>query len=404
MFFLTLLSLGLLSTNSNALADDLIVSNTAMDSPAKSESGEPRLHEGADGILYLSWIESEEKLAKLCFSRFDERSSTWSPSKTIASGSDWFVNWADTPALCVLPDGTLAAHWLRRTGKETFAYEICYSLSTTGGAEWSAPERLHDDDQLAEHGFVSWVSLGDRFGVLWLGGPPIGESGARFSLLFREITREGERLPEVRLDTDTCTCCPTSLLRTESGELWAVYRDRSEAEVRDIYFVRRTPEGWTSPRAVFDDGWVMPGCPVNGPVLAGSGARVAVAWYTGAGTDGGRVNLAFNEGTGFGFPRRVDAGSPEGRPHLDLLENGDAVVVWLEVESTAAEWRLIRVSATKESGNSDLASQSATIVQVPHSRSSGFAQLAARKNGLVFAWTDPGSSPRVRTALLQLRP
>lgn len=397
------LTCGVVAALQSAADDDLILSNTELISPAQPASGEPRLLNGADGKLYLSWIEREDELASLRFSRFDDERSTWEPARTIASGSDWFVNWADTPALCVLADGTMAAHWLRRTDAATYAYEILVSLSTDGGASWKPSFRLHDNDRRAEHGFVSWTALPNRFGAIWLDGPSLDEEGGRMALVYREVERDGSLRPEVRLDDDTCTCCSTSLLLAESGELWAVYRDRTAAEIRDISFVRRTNSGWSEPSSVFDDGWTMPGCPVNGPVLAQSGESLAAAWYTGAGSTGSQVKLARWTGDRFGFPSRVDDGTPEGRPQLQILANGDAVVAWLEVDGTTAEWRIRRFSSSNSSADRKPEPGSATIVRVPLSRSSGFAQLAARKNGLVFAWTDPTESPRVRVAVLKLR-
>ena len=60
-----------------------------------------------------------------------------------------------------------------------------------------------------------------------------------------------------------------------------VYRDRSEAEkeIRDISIVRLKGKKWSAPRPVFQDGWRLNGCPVNGPAVAAAGRRVAVAWF-----------------------------------------------------------------------------------------------------------------------------
>ena len=50
-----------------------------------------------NGSLSLSWISSNaKKEATLNFSQF--KNGGWIEPKKIASGSDWFVNWADFPA------------------------------------------------------------------------------------------------------------------------------------------------------------------------------------------------------------------------------------------------------------------------------------------------------------------
>jgi len=42
----------------------------------------------------------------------------------VAEGDDWFVNWADFPALACDADGNLAVCWLQKLGAATFAYGV----------------------------------------------------------------------------------------------------------------------------------------------------------------------------------------------------------------------------------------------------------------------------------------
>ena len=120
-------------------------------------------------------------------------------------------------------------------------------------------------------------------------------------------------------------------------------RDRSAEEIRDIYYVRLDRDGagsqWTAPAPVHEDGWVMPGCPVNGPRLAVNDDAVVVAWYTGAGGGAGRVLASFLEGDAFGEPIQVDEGAPIGR--VDVVATGadQLLVAWLEHAGKSAQWR-----------------------------------------------------------------
>ena len=50
----------------------------------------------------------------------------------------------------------------------------------------------------------------------------------------------------------------------------------AEEEVRDIYVTRNINDGWESPVSVHDDGWVIYGCPVNGPKVVSSSNNIAV--------------------------------------------------------------------------------------------------------------------------------
>ncbi|MFT5285114.1 MAG: hypothetical protein ACI8TQ_001275 [Planctomycetota bacterium] len=376
-----------------------------IDSPAGPGSGEPRLYVDQRGSLYLSWVEESEGTSSLWVATFDEMSQSFARKEKIASGENWFVNWADTPGFCVSDSGARLAYWLQKTGAGAYDYEIRFSVWTVVSGKWSEPARLHDDDDLGEHGFVSAAPFEDRFALTWLKVSPSESGSTNASLRYRELRPSGALLPEITLDESVCTCCSTSMIRTDDGELWATYRDRSKSEIRDISFVRYSKSSWSQPTTVFDDRWKMPGCPVNGPVLASQHSELAATWYTGAGEGGGRVNLAFRNGERFGFPLRIDDGRPEGRPHLAMTPHGQTLVIWLEVGDDGAEWRLKRVTGSGIGTGSPVRSlsPSSKLVSVPQSRSSGFAQIAQTGKHTVFAWTEPGTPAQVRTAVLKLR-
>ena len=104
------------------------------------------------GVL-LSWIERSGDLASLKFS--ERTTSGWSAPRTIASGRDWFVNWADVPSVLRLPSGALVAHWLQKSAPTTYAYDVRLSYSTDDGKTWSPSFLPHHDGTPTEHGFVS---------------------------------------------------------------------------------------------------------------------------------------------------------------------------------------------------------------------------------------------------------
>src|SRR5438309_1462086 len=87
-----------------------VPSVTELKSPAPADSGQPNLAVGADGRVFLSWIEPAQPKGDVL--RFSARGPQgWSSPKTIAKGENWFVSDADVPSMAVLSDGTLAAHW-----------------------------------------------------------------------------------------------------------------------------------------------------------------------------------------------------------------------------------------------------------------------------------------------------
>jgi hypothetical protein len=210
------------------------------------------------------------------------------------------------------------------------------------------------------------------------------------------VTSGGGLRGEAELDGRTCDCCPTAMVMTDHGPLVA-YRDRSPAEVRDISVMRRDGGRWTAPTSVHADGWKIAGCPVNGPALDARGSRVVVAWYT-APRDTGQVNVAFSNDAGstFGPPIRVDEDEPVGRAGVTLLDDGSAVVVWLEGEESPAHLRARRV---RENGEPD---DAVTVANIPAARSSGYPRVARIGDQLLFAWTDPGPPRQVRMSSMRL--
>jgi len=182
---------------------------------------------------------------------------------------------------------------------------------------------------------------------------------------------------------------------TRDGLLVA-YRDRSPDEIRDIAVVRHDSSGWSAPRIVHADGWKIAGCPVNGPALAAEGDHVALAWFSEP-EAGARVQLALSidGGLTFGTAVRIDDGHPLGRVDVALLEDGSALVGWLELEGDSASFRARAVSSA---GPGEIR----RIATMESARASGFPRLI-RAGGQTFAaWTArEAESTRVMTALLR---
>jgi hypothetical protein len=113
-------------------------------SPALDRSGQANLAADRAGRVYLSWIDrTPDNLFSLRFSV--REGAGWSPPRTITEGRDWFVNWADFPAIAALPDGSLAAHWLVKSGGGTYAYDVHVARSFDNGATWTKPMRVLPD-------------------------------------------------------------------------------------------------------------------------------------------------------------------------------------------------------------------------------------------------------------------
>jgi len=365
--------------------------------PAAPGSGQPDLSLGADGRLYLSWIEpAQDEAHRLRFALW--QGDGWGEARTIASGSDWFVNWADFPSMTALADGTLAAHWRVMNGASTYAYDVVVALSRDAGRNWSEPLRPHRDGSATEHGFVSLLPGADRFLLVWLDGRRTAEDEPgpmtlRAAWLGVDGALSGERL----IDEQVCDCCSTDAALGPDGAIVLAYRDRSAGEIRDVYLSRLDGDDWSTGRAVHDDGWEIGGCPVNGPVLAAGAGRLGCAWFTMGADERPRVQVAFSTdpSSGFGDPIEIDDGQPIGRVDLVALEDGAMLASWVERQGETAVVRVRRVDPAGQP------SAALTAIATSVSRSSGFPRLARLDDRLFIAWTAiEGETTRVRTGLL----
>lgn len=345
------------------------------------------------------------------------RGGGWSAPRTIAERETFFVNWADFPSITEMADGTLLVHWLEKVAAEPYAYHVLASLSRDGGGSWGPPVRVHEDDRPVEHGFVSAAAWRDGVAMVWLDGremgpavpPPESEAGGAsdgggaMTLRARTVGPAGTLGEEALLDTRTCECCATAMARTRRG-LVVAYRDRGPDEVRDVWAVRHDGAGWGEPRPVHEDGWRITGCPVNGPQLAATGDRVAVAWFTAAGSRP-RVLVAFSEDAGerWGPPVRVDLGLPLGRVDVEMLPDGSAAVSWVEAAGDEAgagddpAGVLVRRVDARGAAGPPL-----RVSETSASRASGFPRMAVGGGELLLAWTRPGPEGGIRVRAVRL--
>jgi hypothetical protein len=227
-----------------------------LDSPAPAGTALPQLHASSHGVI-LSWVERAGERATLTFAQ--RTPLGWSPARTVASGDDWFVNWADVPSVVRLADGTLAAHWLQKNGAGTYAYDVRLAWSRDDGRTWSPPFSPHADGTQTEHGFASLFQVPEAgLGVVWLDGRATGGHGGghgegAMTLRFAAYDREWRQAADLEIDGRVCDCCPTSVAVTREGPIVA-YRDRSDDEVRDIAVSRRAGDSWTVPAPLASDG------------------------------------------------------------------------------------------------------------------------------------------------------
>jgi len=386
--------------------------------PMTAPSTQPDLVATPDGRWLLAWTEKRADGAhalRVARTQNADAMATWGVTRTIAEGKDWFVNWADTPHVIALDDGTLWAHWLRRNGSGTYDYGIALVRSADAGATWSAPIRVEPQGARNDYGFVSmWQHAPGTLGLAWLDSrqkpAPAGDHAAhghdthgdaRMRLRAATFSARGKRTIEWPLDTSTCDCCTTAVARTARGPV-LVYRGRAEGEIRDTRLVRFEDGTWTRPRDVHVDGWKFAGCPVNGPAVAARDETVWVAWYTEA-EDKPSLRLARSDDSGdtFASPRAVAEGEGVlGRAVL-AIDASHVWLAWLEERDGGREGQQLWL-ARIDARSGDVIDRQVVAELAARGRASGLPRLQARDGRAALVWTDlVDSAPVLRGATIR---
>ncbi len=377
-----------------------------VDSPMGDGTMFPSLMTTAQGEMWLSYLHEPDTTSSLLLSQWKEEQ--WQQPEVVSRtvDNDWFVNWADFPSVYQNED-QLLTYMLTKSGSAAYAYDISIFHRKTSEIEWKGPLIPHRDTTQTEHGFVSFFPFTDSLtGMVWLDGRNYAEMQIKaedgliepeMMLRFTTIDRQAQLGPDQVLDTRVCSCCQTDAAAIPGGVV-VMYRDRSEAEVRDISYLRYQDGQWSEPMALHNDGWTISGCPVNGPAIDAQNEFVAASWYTEADSMP-KVLVAFSEDAAqtFSEPVRIDNGQPDGRLDLKLIDAKTAMVCWLEEEGEMAELMVAMVSV-----NGKIAEQN--ITKYPSTRGSGFPRLAIVDGREAWiTWTVPGEANQVRLARTSLQ-
>ena len=197
-----------------------------------------------------------------------------------------------------------------------------------------------------------------------------------------------------------CYCCKTALATAPDGTIYAAWRHVYPGSVRDIAFTASRDGGRTfsAPVRVSEDGWVLDGCPENGPSMTvDSQQHVHMVWPTLIQEPGSaEPTLALfhaesRDGLTFTPRQRVPT---EGIPrHVRITSHPGGPVAMVWEEGTAGSRRVaLGLGIPDETGRlrwqRRIISGNATAT---------YPVLASVENGMVAAWVhDTGAGPGVR--------
>ncbi len=311
---------------------------------AAAGSTAPDLTSAHDGSLYVSWLEPlpGDSGHALRFARFDRETDAWAEPVTIASGTNWFINGADTPTLAAGLRGKVAAVWYEHGAdhSEHHAYHAVYATSEDHGRSWSDPAPLTTESPVTEFALLAPLING-KWLALWLDGRARAEDGP-MQLRSRLL---GSDDADTLVDDRVCDCCNLAATVLPNGAVLVAYRDRADDETRDIAYQRYSRGTWSPATAPGADGWVINGCPVNGAALTRRGAHVAAAWFTAA---GGKptVMTARSNNIGNSWNLSGPVSDPDkpplGRVGVAVTRDGSQWISWAEAGGALALRRMDR--------------------------------------------------------------
>jgi hypothetical protein len=391
--FLLIVSCGEKPKKEAALINDI-------DAPSGPYSSLPSMFSNTKHTL-MSWVEKvDDSTTQLKYARLIN--GEWNEPQLILQGRDWFINWADFPAIAE-NNGHLISHVLKKSSKETFSYDVRLNVLAKGDSQWATDIQLHSDATKTEHGFVTTLPYKeDSFFITWLDGRNTSSSShddhnGAMTIRAAEVSSKGTVSNEALLDDRTCDCCQTTASITTNGPV-VIYRDRSEEEVRDMSIVRLVNGEWTTPKSIYNDNWQIKGCPVNGPKSAAIANNLVVAWFTAANIEA-KVKVVFSSDGGESFeePIRIGKSNVMGRVDIALIDSENAIVSWMETIDEEAQIMGVKVH---KSGKIAIP---VIISRLDASRKTGFPQMELVGDKVHFAWTELSDDiTTIKTAYVRL--
>jgi hypothetical protein len=341
------------------------------------------------------------------------------PVRVSGPVADAQVSGEQPPRVTLVPraqgDPAIVVVW---TAKGAGGTRLATARSTDGGKSFGAVTTINGAEAAGNRGWQSITTASDgRVAAIWLdhretvtagtaaapahqhngqahtGHAASSDGAARAQLSKLYFGRVGGNEPPVVVTGGVCYCCKTSIAAGSDGALYAAWRHVYPGNIRDIAFTVSRDGGRTfaSPVRISQDGWVLDGCPENGPAMAvGAAGRVHVVWPTlvGEGTTGTEPTLALfhatsSDGRRFTPRQRLDTQGTPYHPQIAVRDSdGSVLVVWDELQGG----RRRAVAARATAGGSFTREEIAGAGLATH------PVVAAVRQGFVIAWTDTSQS------------
>lgn len=244
------------------------------------------------GAPVISWAETDKDEHKFFFfSYLNKKDNSFPDRIAVPVEQSSNLHEEGMPKIAIKADGTIVAVYetAAPTEQNKFAGFVKYIQSFDKGKNWTSPLFVHADTTGGKgHSFAAITRLSNgEIGASWL-DVSFGDSKTGRSVKFSTTNGRSGFSGETVVDSLACQCCRTAISCDVKGNISIMFRDIISDSVRDMSVCNSTNNGKTFTKATSftNDGWVINGCPHNGPSVVNEAGKTYAAWFTGGSRSG----------------------------------------------------------------------------------------------------------------------
>jgi hypothetical protein len=392
----------------------------------EGENLKPFLLARPGGGAYLTWARRDGEQSSIWFAVSKDASNYSPPLRISSEGMHLDLGAESGPQAAIGPNGAIHVVWVAGSAKARPAshqahggsaeskprkgppprpgnLNIYHAFSADDGRSFSAPKKINDDPDGAEHRFPA-IAVDTRgvIHVVWLDKRQQSEARPDFSRVYYARSTDGGRTFSKNVDATQgqehgiCHCCKLALAVDSRWGIFVAFRN-AVGDMRDIYLTTSRDHGasFAPPIPVERTQWNIPGCPMDGPSLAfDKTGQLHAVWMTRGNVPGTpAIGPAAEDGSKVLY-RRFDARSQSwseslylaagSHPRMAVDPGGKAYIVWKQDGLHLAQFLASRTDKVQ------------SILLSAEGATANFPSLAKTADGLLTAWQQPGEDTRTQ--------